>query len=578
MKNLRLLMTGIVACVATLSFSTSSYAVTKYSVIIPETERRSLWQERFNDPTSVIHEGFQRHMDILSETKPFQHEDAMILDSGIMSFPLRYALIKKAKHSIVMSTFSTYSGKNKGIHDPMTEQMVNMLIDAKNRGVFVLMITDGTAAVLSQSNGVIKKLRDHGIRVQNFNPIGSNNRTPTHIGGAFEFMLKGIQGRKPLDNKWHEKTLVVDGEYVLSGGLNWGELYGRGNSFTAATRSSEAYYNHPLVKELGVTYQPQWSHTPDTAWRDTDILIKGNIARTALKTLLKDQLLLQVMEDGGGKDKYKDATLEEYQKAEYLFEKHFNSDPEFSKRMNWHESPRYLANNVRYITQRPFVERDDALGKHKRRVAYAEANNLYIANKKDSRKLVNLRITDYYINAINKAKKQILWGCHSNRPTDKILEALKEAAERGVKIYIIGNSREAAKTLPEKGIFMYPLASMKYEKILKAGGGNIKLFEWQAKVDYNGQTLRSGAFHSKVLSIDGVLTSIGSFNVSRASFRKHAEGTFVIQDLNFARDAEKTFQKDLMFTKEVTLESLEEKRKALRERSRDRRRIRGGRR
>ncbi len=555
-----------------LTLSFSSGAVTKYSVIMPESDRRSQWQARFNDPSSIINVEFQKHMDVLSESKPFQHENALLLDSGIMSYPLRYALLKRAKHSIVMSTFSTYSGKNNGIHDVMTKKMVDLLIAAKRRGVFVLVITDGAASVLSQSEAVIKTLRANDIRVQKFNPIGSDTRSPTHLQGPFEFILKGLQGRKPLDNKWHEKTLVVDGEYVLSGGLNWGVPYGSGNSFTAASVSSDSYYNHPLVRELGVAYQPHWNHTPDTSWRDTDILIKGSIARTALKTLLKDQLLLQVMQEGGGKDMYKDATLQEYQKANYLFEKLYNSNPSFSQRMNWHESPRYLANNVRYITQRPFVERDDVLGKHKYRVGYAQAHNLYIANKKDSRKLVNLRITDYYINSINRAKKQILWGCHSNRPPDDILEALKNAAERGVKIYIIGNSRESAKTLPEKGIFMYPLASSKYDKILKAGGGNIRIFEWQAEVNYNGKTLRSGAFHSKLLSIDGVLTSVGSYNVSRASFRKHAEGTFVIQDLNFARSAEQTFQKDLMFTKEITIESLKAKRDAIREKHNKRRR------
>ena len=73
--------------------------------------------------------------------------------------------------------------------------------------------------------------------------------------------------------------------------------------------------------------------------------------------------------------------------------------------------------------------------------------------------------------------------------------------------------------------------------------------------------VKNGAYHSKVFSVDGVLTSVGSYNISKASFGKHAEGTLVLQDKDFAKKAEEMFLKDLTFSKEITLEAMNEARK-----------------
>ena len=67
-----------------------------------------------------------------------------------------------------------------------------------------------------------------------------------------------------------------------------------------------------------------------------------------------------------------------------------------------------------------------------------------------------------------------------------------------------------------------------------------------------------------------MLTSIGSYNISKASFGKHSEGTLVLQDKDFAREAEAMFLKDLAFSQEITLEAMEEARKRVSERARKR--------
>jgi phosphatidylserine/phosphatidylglycerophosphate/cardiolipin synthase-like enzyme len=133
-----------------------------------------------------------------------------------------------------------------------------------------------------------------------------------------------------------------------------------------------------------------------------------------------------------------------------------------------------------------------------------------------------------------------------------MMEALVAAAKRGVQIFLIGNSPESAEALPGNGKFLYRKASGLYDELLSRGGGYIRLFEWRRDMNIDGRIVRGGAFHSKVFSVDGLITSVGPYNVSKASFGKHTEGTMVIIDPEFARQTEQMFQHDLEFSSEVT--------------------------
>ncbi|MES2856139.1 MAG: phosphatidylserine/phosphatidylglycerophosphate/cardiolipin synthase family protein, partial [Bdellovibrionota bacterium] len=538
--------------VALISGMTLQAFANPTNVILDDQARRDSMTKE------LISEDFQSKLDILSNSQRVTGNQAQLLISGQMSYPVRFKLIDNAKKSILISTFSIYSGIENGeIKDETTKVLVEKLIKAKNeRGVDVRIIVDGGTSVLAQSTLAIQTLRDAGITVVKYNPIVSKSADAPLLGSVPFALGKILQNMDPISGRWHEKTMIVDGQYLISGGLNWGEIYGKANALVSSAYSTRDFTNTPLVKELGINMVESWGETSDTAWRDTDVLIKGPVVAQATAELLKDFLLLEIMDKRLGENKYKNATDADYAAVDTAYAQLYQGNPQYFHDWSREVLPRGNA-NMRYISQRPKIDQK-RIESASPIASFAKENKLFVADKNP-----HLYMTNYYVNAINKAEKQILWGCHSNRPTDKMLEALSNAAKRGVKVVIMGNSPESAKNLPDYGMLMYPLALCHYRPLLKGGNGNIRIFEWQKSVEREGRTLTAGAFHSKVFSVDGVVTSVGSYNMSKASWGKHTEGTIVVTDPAFAKKAEEMFQIDLGFSKELQMKDLDDARCAI---------------
>ncbi|MCJ8275253.1 MAG: phosphatidylserine/phosphatidylglycerophosphate/cardiolipin synthase family protein [Bdellovibrionales bacterium] len=525
-----------------------------FSVILSQGERNQSLR------SDLVSNNFQNSLDELSNSVRVKGNRALMLMNGKMSYPARYAMIKNAKKSIILSTFSIYSRRTSSgdIADESSREMVRILLEKKRAGLEVIVIYDGATSVLAQSQTAIDRLREGGVKVIKYNPVVSqNSELPLGLSllpGAIRFATN----QNPINNRWHEKTLIVDGKYLLTGGLNWGDLYATGNTYSSYSYRPQDFFSQPLIREIGVPPQSSWGPLDPDSWRDTDLLVEGPVVTQAVRRLLFDFSLLDLLGQSGRPGfKYKNASMEDILEAynQYMVtygqheSKYFDTNYLNTERQTQVFSGSFQP-TMRYIYQRPYMDR--RLDERNQQLAqHARSHGLeYNADNPST------YITNYYLNVINKAQKQILWGCHSNRPTDQMLDALKRAALRGVKIYIMGNSREAAKTLPDGGQIMYPSALCHYRPLIQAGQGNIRIFEWQREESIAGQNVKSGAFHSKVFSVDGVITSVGSYNMSKASFRKHTEGTIVVADPQFSRVAEQMFEEDLKFTREVTLDNL----------------------
>lgn len=548
-------LTKILLGLVLLFQSINSFAADVDVVLSNQSRNRAAQSE-------LMSSSFQSHLDEVSNSVRVKNNQSLLLINGLMSYPARYALIKKAKRSIILSTFSIYSHRDSsgGVVDSYSRKMVDLLVQKKKAGVKVLVIYDGATSVLAQSQAAVDILRANGIKVVKYNPVVGQDSELSLGLSLLPGAVRLLTNQNPINNRWHEKTLIVDGTYLLSGGLNWGELYATGNAFSTYQYSPSGFYNQPLIKELGVKAEKSWAPTQPDSWRDTDILVKGPVVTEAVRRLLFDFALIDLLgEKGRSGYKYKNASIEDLSEA---YQRYMEL---YGDKENIFFNPNYLKNEranqvfsgssmgtFRYMYQRPYMDR--RLDSRNEQIAnYAKNNGLNYNEDNPS-----TYITNYYLNVINKAKKQILWGCHSNRPTPEMLKALGDAAQRGVKIYIMGNSRASAKTLPDKGQLMYPSAYCHYRPLLRAGKGNIRIFEWQRELSINGVKRKSGAFHSKVFSVDGVLTSVGSYNLSKASFKKHTEGTIVVADKDFSKEAERMFSKDIRFTKEVKLIDLKD--------------------
>jgi cardiolipin synthase len=141
-----------------------------------------------------------------------------------------------------------------------------------------------------------------------------------------------------------------------------------------------------------------------------------------------------------------------------------------------------------------------------------------------------------YLAAINSAQRSIHLTCSYFVPDQQILEALIEAARRGVDVKII---------LPHRSDSMLALYGGRnfYGRLLKSG---VELYRRKRVL-----------LHSKTAVIDGVWSTVGSDNMDLWSILRNNELNAVILSRGFANQMEGLFQKDLAGSDRITLESWE---------------------
>lgn len=135
-----------------------------------------------------------------------------------------------------------------------------------------------------------------------------------------------------------------------------------------------------------------------------------------------------------------------------------------------------------------------------------------------------------YILAIQAAETSVHITCAYFVPDAQILQALTQAARRGVDVKII---------LPgvmEGGVVFYAGHSF-YTEMLDSG---ISLYELQIAV-----------LHAKTAVIDGMWSTVGSTNIDTRSFLHNYELNAVVFDREFGTALESAFVEDLRFSTEV---------------------------
>lgn len=119
-------------------------------------------------------------------------------------------------------------------------------------------------------------------------------------------------------------------------------------------------------------------------------------------------------------------------------------------------------------------------------------------------------------------------------PPQRLMSALEKAAQRGVEVRIL--------TSGLSDVPMVRRASQHiYGHLLRHG---VRIFE------YFGSTL-----HAKTMTIDGLYSTVGSFNLDTWSHKRNLEVNVGIIDAGAAASLEQQFESDLAQAKEVTLDN-----------------------
>jgi cardiolipin synthase A/B len=140
-----------------------------------------------------------------------------------------------------------------------------------------------------------------------------------------------------------------------------------------------------------------------------------------------------------------------------------------------------------------------------------------------------------YLMAITAATQSIHLSSAYFVPDKLTINAIVEAAKRGVKVRII---------TPGKRIDTHTVREASracWKDLLKAG---VEMYEYQPTM-----------FHCKLLIVDEYLVSVGSTNFDSRSFKLNDEANLNIYDRDFAKQQTATFADDIAKSQRVTLEA-----------------------
>ncbi|MDZ5456694.1 phospholipase D-like domain-containing protein [Azohydromonas lata] len=147
------------------------------------------------------------------------------------------------------------------------------------------------------------------------------------------------------------------------------------------------------------------------------------------------------------------------------------------------------------------------------------------------------------ISALRSAESEILITTAYFVPDPQLLEALQEAARRGVKVQILLPSRSDS-------AFVLAAGRASYQALLDAG---VELYERQQAL-----------LHAKTAVIDGVWSTVGSTNLDWRSFLHNQELNAVVLGATFGARMREVFSRDLAASRRLDAE--EWKRRPLAER------------
>ncbi|MBF0363484.1 MAG: phosphatidylserine/phosphatidylglycerophosphate/cardiolipin synthase family protein [Oligoflexia bacterium] len=452
-------------------------------------------------------------------------ENQILPIDGNQSLFHRANSIKNAKKKIYIHTLY-FNGDESGkvLSNLMMDKKINENLDVR---VFIDPVT--------QYMGQVEKIDSQNTKIMfdNFMAAG----IPVY-GYECEsifmdrFLKQGI--REFFSKKWfgsiipahgrnHEKVHFIDDDLAIIGGLNIVNYFFR-------------------VNEAGVNLS-----------RDQDVLIKG-------KTLVKQ--IGQILDKNV---QYYTSGIDDPTKKSCFNNYPFGS-PEYIKFLKYHQKPfikkefsdpkereklleveKRIAENLEGVDQSFFNEKRDLnipiKAVESTRLVY---NNPAISNETN-------HIEDAYIGLINQAQKKIMITNSYFFPPDKVVEALRKAASRGVKIFI---ATKAAETNDISALGAY--ARKNYHKLVKGYEKQFKIYEWTGiRKGHEGEGIINGTLHAKLATFDDQISIIGSYNFDPASRNGNSEIAIIFKDEQYAKQLTSTFfEKDLEYSREISEEDI----------------------
>jgi cardiolipin synthase len=140
--------------------------------------------------------------------------------------------------------------------------------------------------------------------------------------------------------------------------------------------------------------------------------------------------------------------------------------------------------------------------------------------------------------AFQEAKKSIHITCAYFVPDDQTLQALIDAAQRGVDVQLVLPS------VSDSGLVFHAGRAL-YSRLLKGG---VRIHE-----------LKKSVLHAKTVVVDGVWSTVGSTNIDTRSFLHNSEMNVIVMGDAFGLEMENAFKEDLRISGEITRQAWEDR-------------------
>jgi cardiolipin synthase C len=342
----------------------------------------------------------------------------------------------------------------------------------REEGLEVRVIVDALSNLDWQTQWMYFDLKRHGIEVEGYEAL------------YLQWATAEVKAGDPLraNKRFHDKMWVVDGEdparaLAIVGGMNIANEY-----FELAAG-------------------------PSGNWRDQDIVLRGPIVSDVRATFDRNYDFFKSLKSGlpglANPDnawKLTGATL---------------------KRVRQVSSATWLR---KAVTAQVAIE-----GGQEPTLDFAPFTGRFVQSRP---RLEELFIKQVYLDLIGRAKKRIGIANAYVIPSRELIEALKAAARRGVRVSILTNSPKT-NDIQSVAVISRHIYSLMLEPAL---GDALAIHEW----------LGPGTLHAKLAVFDDEEAIIGSYNLDPRSERLNSETVLAIRDRRLAGQLGKQlFERDL---------------------------------
>lgn len=422
-----------------------------------------------------------------------QECEVAVLAGGEDAFAARLELLRRARRSIRIQAL-IFTADEAGL------RVAEVLKQKQAAGVPVRVIVDGLSNPSLQTQWMYFDLKQHGVEVEGYEALGLQwmNELPIPlVTPYFDPLLPNL--------RYHEKLWIVDAEQphaeAITGGLNVANEY-----FRVDPQNVPRY------------------------WRDQDVLVRGKVLADLTAAFDRNWEYFKGLkaERGGLTDAAWEATRAILAKT--------------GKPIIPYTTIGRLTQTVATLEARP-VARD-----------YQPARCRFFQSRP---RLGESYIQQAYLKLLAAARREVLMANAYFVPTAAISMAIKEAAQRCVRVVILANSAETNDTpgitVLGRGYYADLLSINRAPAVMACPNreAGVEIWEWQGRRAGEAKASQ-GLLHAKFAVVDRQVSLVGSHNLDPRSERLNSESALVYESAALGETLARTFlEQDLAYSRRI---------------------------